>query len=236
MWDDWLTLGRWSGLDSADRLLIRISLASSLIFLFSVGYQPYPGSVVIKAMCILALALLAFRSLHNLDGMILGVSLLFSSLGDVFLAVNGEKFFVFGLGAFLIAHLLYIALFVRSWPRPGRLRQVPLVLAFLIFLYGVFMADWLLPGLGDLRGPVMIYLCVITLMVMAALRADFSKPWVVIGAVLFLFSDSMIAISKFKHAIVYRDYLVWTSYYLAQYFIAVGFLRQKLGHKESLTA
>jgi uncharacterized membrane protein YhhN len=229
MLNDWLTLGRWTGLDSVGRLLLRISLGSSLIFFFSLGWQPYPGSVVIKAMCILALALLAFKLLHNRDGMILGLSLLFSSLGDVFLALNPERLFVSGLGAFLIAHLLYIALFVRNWPRPAPLRRARLVLAILVFLYGVSMADWLRPGLGNLKGPVMAYLCVIILMGMAALWADFSRPWVVIGAVLFILSDSLIAVSKFRHAVAFRDYFVWISYYLAQYFISVGFLLEKLG-------
>ncbi|MBZ5537221.1 MAG: lysoplasmalogenase [Acidobacteriia bacterium] len=233
MWNDWLTLGRWPGMDSVGRVLLRISLGSSLIFFLSLAWQPYPGSVVIKAMCILTLALLAFRLLHSRDGTILGLSLLFSSLGDVFLALNPGELFIFGLGAFLIAHFLYIVLFVQSWPRPAPVRRVRLVLVFFVFLYGVFMADWLLPGLGTLKAPVMAYLCVITLMVMAALRADFSRPWVVIGAALFILSDSLIAVSKFKHALAYRDYLVWISYYVAQYFIGVGFLREKLGPRNS---
>lgn len=233
MLNDWLTLGRWTGLDSVGRLLLRISLGSSLIFLLSLGWQPYPGSAVIKAMCILALALLAFRFLHNRDGMILGLSLLFSSLGDVLLALNPERLFVFGLGAFLIAHLLYIALFVRSWARPAPPRQVRLVLAIIVFLYGISMADWLMPGLGNLKGPVMAYLCVITLMVMAALWADFSRPWVVMGAVLFILSDSLIAVSKFKHAFAYHAYFVWVTYYSAQYFISVGFLREELDRVNS---
>ena len=232
MWNDRLTFGRRIGLDSVGRLLIRISLGSSLIFLFSLGWQPYPGSVVIKAMGILALALLAFRLLHNRDGRILGLSLLFSSLGDVLLALNPEGLFVFGLGAFLIAHLLYIALFVRNWPRPASLRQVRLVLAVSVFLYGISMADWLMPSLDGLKGPVMAYLCVITLMVMASLWADFSRPWVVIGAVLFILSDSLIAVSKFKHAFAYHDSFVWISYYLAQYFISVGFLGEKLDRED----
>lgn len=231
MGNDWLTLGPWSGLDSVSKLLLRVSLASSLILFVSLGWQPYPGSVVIKAMCILALALLPFRLLHNREGMILGLSLLFSSLGDVLLALDPGRLFVLGLGAFLITHLLYIALFVQSWPRPAPVRSVRLVLAVLVVLYGVIMADWLLPGLGDLKGPVMTYLCVIIVMVLAALWADFSRPWVAMGAFLFLLSDSLIAVSKFRQAVLFRDYLVWISYYLAQYFIAVGFLRQRLGPK-----
>ncbi|MFI5176651.1 MAG: lysoplasmalogenase [Terriglobia bacterium] len=229
MWSNWQTLGRWPAFDPTGRLLLWISMGSSFIFFLSLGWQPYSGSVVIKAMSILPLALLAFRLLHSREGFVLGFSLLFSSLGDVFLAIDPVRLFVFGLASFLIAHLMYIALFAQSWARPLRINSTRLVMIVLVVLYGVLMAHWFLPFLGNLTGPVLAYLGVIILMVVAALGADFSRSWVAIGAVLFLLSDSLIAVSKFKQPVLFRDYLVWISYYLAQYFISVGFLREKLG-------
>ena len=47
-----------------------------------------------------------------------GNSLLFSSLGDVFLGLDAEKLFVFGLSSFLLAHLLYMVLFIRNRRKP----------------------------------------------------------------------------------------------------------------------
>jgi uncharacterized membrane protein YhhN len=184
-------------------------------------------------MSILPLALFTLRVLPGREGQLLGLSLLFSSLGDVFLAVDPTRFFVLGLSSFLIAHLGYIALFGRSWPRPLRIQRPRLVMMILVLTYGILMAHWFLPVLGNLTGPVLVYLGVITLMVVAALGANFSKPWVAAGALLFLLSDSLIAISKFRHPVVLRDYLVWISYYLAQYFISVGFLSEKLGRRDT---
>jgi uncharacterized membrane protein YhhN len=77
----------------------------------------------------------------------------------------------------------------------------------------------------------MLYVCVITVMVVASILAGFSRPWVCSCAILFLISDSLIAASKFKTPVPMRGYLVWATYYLGQYGIAVGFLREKLGEE-----
>ena len=85
---------------------------------------------------------------------------------------------------------------------------------------------WLAPRLGSLTIPVVIYICAITVMVVTAILVRSSEPWVVWGAMLFLMSDSLLAIDKFKTPVPYRDYLVWATYYLGQYGIAIGFLRE----------
>jgi uncharacterized membrane protein YhhN len=50
--------------------------------------------------------------------------------------------------------------------------------------------------------------------------------------VLFLISDSILAVSKFKSPMPAGGYLIWGTYYLAQYGIAIGFLREKLGENQ----
>src|SRR5215470_17226816 len=102
------------GWHMVDRLLVLASATSGAVYFFTTGLHPFPGSVFIKAMSILPLALLAFRLPGNTDGRILGASLLFSCLGDVFLGIDSRRLFLYGLGSFLIAHLLYIVLFTRS--------------------------------------------------------------------------------------------------------------------------
>jgi len=136
--------------------------------------------------------------------------------------------FVYGLGAFLLVHLTYVLLFVRNRPRPlaiGAAQAVPVVL---VLLYSVGVSSWLLPSFGSLTIPVAIYMCAITAMVVTAILARFSNPWVACGAILFLISDSLLAINKFKTPVPYRDYLVWSTYYAGQYAIATGFLMEKL--------
>ena len=101
-----------------------------------------------------------------------------------------------------------------------------------LLIFSVLWSQWLAPGLGSLTWPVMFYTCVITVMVASAILAGFSNTWVCTGAILFLISDSILAANKFKSPVPMGGFLVWTTYYLAQFGIAIGFLREKSGRKQ----
>jgi uncharacterized membrane protein YhhN len=242
---DALTFGRLRGLAATDRALLLLSIICSAIYFVTQRWQPFPGSIALKALSIATLSLLAFRLLRepekdlrgielfrDRDNLILGMALAFSSLGDVFLDLDPERLFVNGLLAFLVAHIIYILLFVCNWARPLRPTGLQLAGAAAVLIYSLLLSHWLSPSLGSVAQPVMLYVCVITAMVVTAIFAGFSKPWVCLGAILFLISDSIIAVNKFKASVVMRDYLVWATYYLGQYGIAIGFLREKLGEEE----
>ncbi|HST22304.1 MAG TPA: lysoplasmalogenase [Blastocatellia bacterium] len=213
--------------DAIDRLLLGLSLACGATYLITRGLPAFPGSVVIKVLTVAPLALIAFRMLRDRDGLILANSLSFSTLGDMFLGIDGEKLFVFGLVSFLLAHLLYIVLFVRNRTKLVIASAGQKIIAALVMIFSAVMFAWLWPNLGDMRLPVAAYLCAITGMGVTATLAGFRAPWVVIGAMLFIVSDSMIAVGKFKSPIEYSDYLIWITYYVGQLFIALGFIREK---------
>ena len=143
------------------------------------------------------------------DPAILGIALALSSLGDVLLDLPRWGGFVRGLVAFLLAHLVYIALFARNFRRPLRPRLPQLLLIGLVLLYSLTLSAWFAPSLGPMANPVMIYICTITTMVVWAILAGFSRPWVWIGAVLFLISDSLIAVNRFKMHLPMRGPLIW---------------------------
>lgn len=211
-----------------DKLLLAISVACALIYLLTVNFQPYRGSVIIKALSVAPLAISAFRVLKTLDGFILSLALLFSSIGDVMLGLHREDFFIFGLLSFLVAHLFYIGLFARNFRRPLRtdLEQKMIIVGILIFTAA--MTIWLWSGFGAMKIPAMIYLCAITLMCLTATLMHLSKRTVLIGAILFLLSDSLIAANKFKTPIPLSNSAIWVTYYVGQVCIAFGFLREKL--------
>ncbi|MCI0389283.1 MAG: lysoplasmalogenase [Acidobacteria bacterium] len=242
---DSLTFGHLRRFGAIDRALLLLSIICSFFYLVTQGFQPYPGSVLLKILSIAPLAVIAFRALrepsanpHGLewlqdrDNVILGMALAFSSLGDALLDLDPERLFIRGLLAFLVAHFIYILLFVRNWVRPLRPKGWQMALQAVVLIYSMLLSHWLAPSLGDVAGPVMLYVCVITVMVVSAILAVFSKPWVYSGAILFLISDSIIAVNKFKSPVPMSGYLVWATYYLAQYGIAIGFLREKLGEKK----
>jgi len=242
---DALTMGRLRNFGTVDRLFLLLSIFCATVYLATQSIQPFPGSIILKALSIAPLAVLAFKLLgesgsrpkgiewlRDRDNLLLGAALSLSCLGDIFLDLPGN-FFVQGLVSFLAAHLVYILLFVRHWPRPLRPGGKQLALAAAVLIYSLLLANWLSPDLGQMAGPVMVYVCAITVMTVATIFAGFSKSTVWVGAALFMLSDSMIAAGRFKTPVPISEYLIWVTYYLGQYGIAVGFLREKLGAKSS---
>jgi uncharacterized membrane protein YhhN len=204
-------------------MLRRLSIVCGVLYLVTQPWQPYPGSFVVKGLSVGPLAVLAFLA----GSPLLGMALALSTVGDVLLDLDPDRLFVFGLGSFLVAHLVYIPVFVRNRSRTIALSAPRLLVAALVLLYSIAVSSWLLPSLGNLMVPVAIYMCAITAMVVSAILARFPNPWVAAGAILFLISDSLLAVNKFKTPVPYRDFLVWSTYYAGQYGIAIGFLAAK---------
>lgn len=213
-----------------DRALLLLSAICGFSYLATQSFQPFPGSVLLKVMSVATLAAIAFRSPAP-SKLILGTALAFSSLGDALLDLDPGSYFIGGLLSFLAAHLIYIALFVRNRVRPLKPKGWQLAIVAGVLICNILLSQWMAPSLGALTGPVMFYVCVITVMVVSAILAGFSKPWVCTGAILFLISDSILAVNKFKSPVPMAGYLIWATYYLAQFGIAIGFLREKLGGK-----
>ncbi len=192
------------------------------------GGLPWPARVIVKALGVGLLAVLAGRQYRRNGGggaLGLGIALGLSTLGDICLAWRGSSSsFMYGLLAFLLAHLTYLGLFIRRWHRPLRPPVIRLAGTAAFLTFSLFYSHWLSPGLGALAIPVMIYVSAITLMVVASLWANFTTRWVVIGAILFMISDSILAADKFHHEIPASSYLIWASYYLGQYGITIGYL------------
>ncbi len=200
---------------------LTLSVAASLLYLFADGRLPDPVTIVAKGLSVSALAILA---LHNRTWL-LAMGLLLSSLGDVLLDF-GRGFFLYGLAAFLCAHLTYAALFLH---RRACMKNAPSrpVLSAVVLAYGVGFGLWLLPHVGAERIPVLAYLAAILLMVITAARAGYATQFVVLGALLFLASDSLLAVQRFVGRIPAGGVLVWTTYYLGQCGIALGVMSAK---------
>ena len=182
---------------------------------------------MIKTLSIALLALIAFRN----NAYLLGLALLLGSLGDLLLALP-FVLFVYGLAAFLVGHLVYITLWVRHWKNPLELTFNQKLIMSLLFFFTLFMLNYLLPLEGGLTIPVAVYMIVITAMAMTAVIAGFSCNWIFIGAILFVISDTLIALGRFKHLFtgLTSGFLVWSTYYLAQYLITLGYFHERAAH------
>lgn len=140
------------------------------------------------------------------------VGLIFSFLGDVFLLFNWG--FLPGLGSFLTAHVLYVFCFKRKTKKQYYILLLPLIL-FLISLIG-----FLYPYLEEMKIPVIFYAIVISVMFYFA--ATTKNRWLIIGAIFFVISDSILSINIFYESSIIREMLVMITYIAAQYFLVTG--------------
>jgi uncharacterized membrane protein YhhN len=161
-------------------------------------------------------------------------AIVFSLAGDVLLMFEAKmsSFFMVGLLSFLIAHVSYILAYrshqteIEITPLQGIQKMR---LAFPIVLAGTGLIVVLYPVLGGLRLPVIIYALVLVVMVLNALfrygRTNIKSFWFVFaGSVLFMVSDSLLAINKFLNPILMAEFLIMSTYIAAQYFIVQGII------------
>jgi uncharacterized membrane protein YhhN len=163
------------------------------------------------------------------------VAIVFSCLGDTLLMLQrlNPTYFMVGLGAFLLAHIFYIFAYRQhqgenSADELQGLQKIRFGLP--IILSGTGLVAILYSRLGDLKIPVLIYAAVITYMVLTALfrfgkTNTGSFAMVFGGAILFMISDSLLAVNKFIEPLDYANFWIMTTYITAQFLIVRGLVR-----------
>ena len=153
-------------------------------------------------------------------------ALVFSTLGDVFLLSDAELFFMLGLGSFFIAHILYCWIFSaalrREFAFKVNLWPLSIILTYLIVFLGYLWAS-----LGELLIPVVAYAFIISTMLFLAwtwhLSAQKKSTFIILmGALLFVVSDSLLAISLFKSSFYMDHFWVMLTYLAAQFLLIHG--------------
>ncbi|WP_431158503.1 lysoplasmalogenase [Winogradskyella poriferorum] len=186
---------------------------------------------IAKPAIVTSLIILFYNNANNLPSKIKRLTLFalaFSVIGDILLMFVdfSEHYFMFGLVAFLLAHVMYIFCFLNNKAKTkGTYWFILLLVAYAVGLF-ILLKD----GLGDLLLPVVFYILVIlTMTVSAYIRkkniSEISYLLVLIGALCFMISDSILAINKFYKAIPYSGIYIMTTYALAQYLIVLGILK-----------
>ena len=154
-------------------------------------------------------------------------ALIFSWIGDVLLMFQDKKdiFFLLGLSAFLLAHVFYVIYFHKVRLRDN-VKSNPWLLVIVVVYYAALIS-FLSPYLGDMKVPVRIYGIVISFMFMLAMHMLFIRnksagKWMMIGALLFVLSDSLLALNKFYQSFEFASVAIILAYALAQFFIVKG--------------
>ena len=163
------------------------------------------------------------------------LGILFSLVGDVVLLLDEERWFVPGLGAFLLAHVAY---FIGLNSPPPQLGAMTIFVGFMVVVSVLPLIRRILQGMREKRLdslflPVQIYAAIISLMLFSALLTLYREEWqtvpaylVSLGAALFVASDLTLAWGKFIRPVRNGALLVMVTYYLGQVLLVAGAVGQ----------
>ena len=168
---------------------------------------------------------------------LLMVAFIFSWFGDVFLMFVrfNELFFLAGLASFLITHVLYVVCFAKVAIKEEKalLPSKFWILIPLLAYFGLLMRAFFPNVPADMQIPVAVYSATIALMVVFAINRygrvnDKSFSLVLAGALMFMFSDSLIALNKFlfEGSLSFAGVGIMILYISGQYLIASGSAKQ----------
>jgi uncharacterized membrane protein YhhN len=203
--------------------------------LLAVALASKPLEYVFKPAIMLALGIYFFQQTADMTDkkqrnfVLLGV--FFSLLGDVFLMFSGG--FILGLAAFLIAHIFYISAFYLDNDGFITKKRDRWVAIAVILVYGVVFLSSVLPKVESaLVIPIAAYgVTILTMLLMALNRwksvSQETFHWVLLGAVLFVISDSVLAINKFVQPFPMSGIAIMLTYAAGQFFIVNGVLKSK---------
>ena len=148
-------------------------------------------------------------------------ALFFSFWGDSLLLFKDE-YFVLGLASFLLAHLSYITISSKYLQQVSLNKIILHSLPFVIFL--VLLMNLIYPNLDAMFIPVLVYGIVISVFgavtyLVFSMHKSTANLWLFLGALLFIASDSVLAINKFYESQEIYQVLIMITYITAQFLI-----------------
>ena len=160
---------------------------------------------------------------------VLPIAITFSWFGDIFLLFDelGELIFLLGMISFLFTHVLYIVGYMRTGINYSQFLGAKILSAIAMGVTTYFVLVVILPNTGGFKPYLIIYSVVIVSMAIGAflrLESTGNKSfwYVLVGALLFVISDTLIAYLKFVDAFFLGGFLVMATYIVAQYLIVSG--------------
>ena len=189
-------------------------------------------------MPLLALSVYLLLKEHDVRGRrvkTIVLALLFGALGDTLLMVGGTGWFLAGMAAFFVGHILYFSTIPAPWKVKGVSGKILSLLLLALLLVVVILLASRFPVEGPMRVAVIAYACAFAFLVHASVVAavDRKKPvyfLTALGYALFAFSDSLVATGAFTDLVIpRRGFIVMSTYVLAQATVAFS-----LAHEEIL--
>lgn len=211
------------------KLLTFFLFAVLTIDIYAVITSNKPLEIIFKPLLITILAIIYLLSVKKPSFLYLS-ALLFSFWGDVLLLFK-EKYFVIGLISFLIAHLFFIKLTSTFFRKAVFIDYLKSSVPFVLFFSGIIFL--VKDNLGEMLIPIVVYGVVISLfgtLTLVNYLKDKSKENIVLllGAIIFILSDSFIALNSFHISSLFYTLSIMATYTLAQYLICSSVVKKQL--------
>ncbi|MFY0517486.1 lysoplasmalogenase [Lysinibacillus sp. UGB7] len=205
----------------AKKILITCISVLGLYYIFFFSHIAESLKLIFKVIpMILIIILAATQKVPHIKKyqILIITGLIFCMIGDYTL-----RWFLFGLTSFLIGHIFYIFAFAGT-----NERKVPIWARIFLLVYGGSMAVWIAgtvfkSGEVVLSIAVLAYISVILMMGWTSIRTG--STFATIGALLFIASDSYLAINKFVIPLPFSHEVIMLTYYSAQLLIALSILQ-----------
>ncbi|MFJ7408023.1 MULTISPECIES: lysoplasmalogenase [unclassified Lysinibacillus] len=205
----------------ARKILLTFIILFGLYYIFFFSHIDQSLKLIFKVIpMILIIIMAATQKAQSIKKyqLLIVIGLLFCMVGDYTL-----QWFLIGLTSFLIGHIFYIFAFSSTNEQP-----VPTWAKVVLLLYGVLMAGWIATtvfksGETILTFAVLAYISIILTMGWTAIRTG--SAFAIIGAILFIASDSYLAINKFVMPLPFSHEVIMMTYYSAQILIALSILQ-----------
>ncbi len=162
------------------------------------------------------------------------IALVGSFMGDLLLAFEGSQFFLWGMLGFMVTHICngyYFYSLHKLSIKQSKTAWVALLLLSIICSIVVYSIK---DNLGAFLIPIIIYIALISIMAILASNLADSKlykyaavHYFIPGAILFVLSDGLLAINKFKLQDPSLDIFVMLTYGLAQLYLVMGYYKTK---------
>lgn len=199
-----------------NKILAVLIAVMGFIYIFFIPADPVSTKIVFKLIPMLLIILFAFmqpagESKKYKVLIITGLVICMFADGLIY-------WFIIGLITFLIGHIWYIFAF-----RNIKAATIPKWAVILLLAYGITMIIWIAGNLWSkgeiiLAFAVILYIAVILLMAWNAFQT--ANKFAIIGAILFVFSDSILAINRFIVEVPFSHAFIMISYYGAQFLFA----------------
>lgn len=198
-------------------------IITAMLYIAAIPLKPYLFDPLLKVIPLFVLLAAAYGQLSGKIRLLGLLAIILCAFGDVLLTQSSPNSFIYGLGSFLVGHIIYLVAFLQFANK--QFFVVKIVMSIVVVLTAIGLALMILPATDTLLIPVSAYICIITSMVVVAFFAWNKSMRHIGGALMFMVSDATLAWNMFLDPLPFAAFVVMITYYIAQLLMVAGLIK-----------